>query len=580
MTSSGETGKECERFRELADRRAAGDEPDADDAVALAEHFRSCPECATDGALAGFAAELDEPGPARVLDAAATERWVEGVVAAAGSGSADCAGSARGDATAGTAGEPRSGRAAGASAVSPIVAYDCSPWGWGRWLALGAMAVSALAMGLILAFGGSRDRRAPSAVSPAGAELFAVAGRATVAGGAAFGGRAIAVGERVAVDHGRAGLRLCGAVELFLDAATTVRLVEQRTGRCEVYLESGRVVADARGLAGGARLIVSSAVASVQVVGTIFAVEVFAAEVQVRVLEGVVEVVIPPQPSRRLVAGQSMSLPGGGPTPLDAAEAERDRRLAGWFPAGEAPAAPPGATVRAGPAAAVATTSVRVTTDGCEPAAPAARKAAARVGGAGEGAASATVSGDSSPARIGEPGGPPAGEPDARVTRPQDAPGARSPVPVESSGDAIVPPPSSPAAPAVPATPTAAGLLDVARRLRTDGDWAGTAAAYEGLLARFPDSAEARVALVPLGQLRLERLGDAVGALAAFDSYLAHPSATALREEASWGRIQALQALGRLADETEALQGFLAAYPASLRVDAARRRLAELGVTP
>ena len=127
-----------------------------------------------------------------------------------------------------------------------------------------------------------------------------------------------------------------------------------------------------------------------------------------------------------------------------------------------------------------------------------------------------------------------------------------------------------------PDAPTASGLLVEARRRRAAGDWAGAAAAYEELAERFPDSGEARATLVPLGQLRLERLGDPVGALRAFDAYLARTPSGPLSEEASWGRTQALRLLGRSADEAAALREFVAGHPASLRVGEARRRLGEL----
>jgi hypothetical protein len=86
--------------------------------------------------------------------------------------------------------------------------------------------------------------------------------------------------------------------------------------------------------------------------------------------------------------------------------------------------------------------------------------------------------------------------------------------------------------------------------------------------------------LVSLGQLRLERLGDAADALEAFDDYPVNPSSGALVEEAFWGRIRALERLVRTPEEVEAMCEFLAAHPASLWADEARERLAKLEGTP
>ncbi|MDC0745326.1 tetratricopeptide repeat protein [Polyangium mundeleinium] len=81
---------------------------------------------------------------------------------------------------------------------------------------------------------------------------------------------------------------------------------------------------------------------------------------------------------------------------------------------------------------------------------------------------------------------------------------------------------------------------------------------YQTLLARYPESTEARAALVSLGRLSLAG-GNAGSALGFFDRYLASGGG-ALAIEARYGRIQALQQLGRAGEAQAAIDDFLARH--------------------
>jgi tetratricopeptide (TPR) repeat protein len=123
--------------------------------------------------------------------------------------------------------------------------------------------------------------------------------------------------------------------------------------------------------------------------------------------------------------------------------------------------------------------------------------------------------------------------------------------------------------------PSAGELLREARALRAAGSFHEAADTYRRLRTAFPESAEAHVSLVSLGDLELSQLGDAEAALRTFDAYLVKGGD--LSEEAEFGRILALRSLGRDATERESIAAFLLRYPSTLHKDVLHARLRVLG---
>ena len=154
--------------------------------------------------------------------------------------------------------------------------------------------------------------------------------------------------------------------------------------------------------------------------------------------------------------------------------------------------------------------------------------------------------------------------PPARAVGPTSPPPASEPSPT--------PPPTPSVEPQ--AAPSAAAMLLKARELRAGGRFRESAEAYRALTAAHPRSAEARTALVSLGELELGQLGDPAGALRSFELYGA--GGGPLSQEAAYGRIRALRALGRTAEEGRSIVAFLAAYPSSAQERALRARLEEI----
>lgn len=116
---------------------------------------------------------------------------------------------------------------------------------------------------------------------------------------------------------------------------------------------------------------------------------------------------------------------------------------------------------------------------------------------------------------------------------------------------------------------SAAALLEQARALRSGRKYKQASSVYQRLLREYPGSAEARVALVLLGELQLSQLGDAVGALRSFDAYLR--GGGGLSQEARYGRIRALRQLGKVDEARAASDAFLRAYPTSVQASTLRK---------
>jgi TolA-binding protein len=172
------------------------------------------------------------------------------------------------------------------------------------------------------------------------------------------------------------------------------------------------------------------------------------------------------------------------------------------------------------------------------------------------------------PSSSGAPGTPVAPEPPHKVTAsplPATAAAVVSPAPMACADrTSTISPPSS-----------AAALFSEAGDARERGSYDEAIRLYGDLSRRFPQSAEALNAHAILARLLLDR-GDATGALAHFDAYLASGRGS-LREEALVGRALALERLGRTRDEAAAWDALLDAYPQSVHAARARARMAALG---
>jgi tetratricopeptide (TPR) repeat protein len=120
------------------------------------------------------------------------------------------------------------------------------------------------------------------------------------------------------------------------------------------------------------------------------------------------------------------------------------------------------------------------------------------------------------------------------------------------------------------ALPSAAELLSRAQAARSVRNYSGAMKLYRDIARLYPKSTEAHLSRLSLAQLELVQ-GNPAQALAGFEAYerLGGP----LMQEAEYGRIQALGALGRTEEERAAIRRFVAQHPNSLQAATLRRRL-------
>lgn len=172
---------------------------------------------------------------------------------------------------------------------------------------------------------------------------------------------------------------------------------------------------------------------------------------------------------------------------------------------------------------------------------------------------------------------PPRAEPPPRVVEAPPAPAEPSPPPAVAPVAEAPPAPATPVAKA-PARPSAEpeDLLRRANERRAEGQWQAAESLYLRVIQTSPGTESAYVALVASGGLRVEQLGDARGALRQYQQALRLRPRGALSEEAHYGVAKAWRALGDTAQETRALEDFLAAHPDSLRAASAKERLRQL----
>ena len=536
----------CEVFWELEDRARAGAALSPGDEEFRVEHRRSCTLCGFERQVAALAAGLDDAGPAVPMSAAEDERFYHGVLRE-------------------LAADERRAEPAAAS----------RPRAFTSTFKRLALAAAFMSLAIIIAASVYMLR----AGKAGGGRMFVVAGTTTAGATVVRGGDALKEGDALTIARGYAGFVPCYDVEVFADESSRVKIARLGKTQCELSLEYGRVVTRAIAIPAGARLVVSTQSGSVEVKGTVFTVETDGVDTKVRVMEGAVLVRNRKGLEQRVASSMKISMNSGETGRITQDEIDRDHGLAGWYDPG----------VNRGLGAFVPV-EIQSVPDGAE--IVMAQKTIGRT------PLSALVPPGRYNIEVQAAGFETLGEVlsvDAQgaLTRkyllkrkaPQAAaPRIEEPAEVRETPEKPVTVKPEPAKPRKVARLATAGndgisrpdLLEVARLLKEQKDFRGAAGAYDEIIAKFPASPEAKVAIVHLGFIHLDRLREPAKALGRFERYLGEAENGILREEASWGRIKAFRAMDQEANEAGALRVFISKYASSLYLDEAKRWLGEL----
>lgn len=150
---------------------------------------------------------------------------------------------------------------------------------------------------------------------------------------------------------------------------------------------------------------------------------------------------------------------------------------------------------------------------------------------------------------------------------PSAAPPNPSPAPGKSANLA-----AAAASNTVSAAASARELFEQAGERRRSGDAAGAARAYEELLRLHPSDGRAGLSAFELGRLRMDRLGDPAGAVAALERALASSLGPSFREDALARLVGVYAAQGNFAACGRARDRYLASYPAGVHAAAVASR--------
>jgi TolA-binding protein len=149
-----------------------------------------------------------------------------------------------------------------------------------------------------------------------------------------------------------------------------------------------------------------------------------------------------------------------------------------------------------------------------------------------------------------------------------------APAPPVGAGSQPEPSAAGVAAPLPSATvaPAARELFEKAGTSRRAGDAQGAARAYEELLRLHPGDARASLAAFELGRLRMDRLGDSAGAIAALERAVALNVGPTFREDALARLVSVYASQGNFAACGRARARYLASYPTGVHAAAVSTR--------
>jgi len=534
--------RECQAVQQLWAEEALGRTLAPAEIAMRDRHLSRCAACRVESETLARLRDKDGPGPAPALDELSRRRWIDQTFERA------------------------------ERALAEEVAERAAPrFPVARVAAIAAAAVLAVGATLYLTRGGAEATKgaiAPAAVSlatRAAGRVLLTSGEVSVTAASDLGAGELGLGGRIATGAGTAIAALEGGVLIHLDADTSVKIARSEPAASELRLEKGALFISVDPNVKGRTFSVLAGDSAVRVTGTIFSVSHGTPDASVSVFRGSV-VVVGPSGERPVRLGEKLVF---GATSVAAIAEDEKAAAEANMDAMSALALTGAASLEVESLPAGAAVSVDGTAIGSTPLTAALRPGYRRLELRLEGRESVRellrLAENVKTARVFDLASAP------------PIPGGEEQTPaVESAAATFAGAGQHAAASRGPQVPPPEELLATARDLRAARDFTGAIAAYERLVAAYPETPVARTALVTLGQIQLDQGGNPGRALELFRRYLAASQERPLAQEAAYGVARAHRALGETAAERAALEAFLRDFGASAKARSAAERLAEL----
>ena len=416
-----------------------------------------------------------------------------------------------------------------------------------RSIGLALAASAALAIGASGYLGHRHDPPLAMPVAPTSAHVLYTSGETRLGSQVAEAGLTVGQGERFSTEEGVACVAIAQSITVCLDAQGSATLSLADPDHLVVYLEKGRLLAQLDHQPAGRKFVVRTKQTDVQAVGTRFLVSVNGkGKTLVRLHEGIVNVRTANNIASDLTA----------PAQADVAEDIRVASFPATAESEDRALLQLGALPRMG-----AGVPLHIQTD------PPGAEVVLGDQALGKTPMTTFLLGDSR-IHLNLPGFAPLTD---WITSNGEGPVERL-----FAMDRLAPSPS--VTPTSPATAIhkdsprvlPSQLLAKAQTLRARGDYDGCASLYHRLWSRFPESGEAKVSMISLGELELAERKKPVDALAAFEGYLRVGGP--LSREARYGKIRALRLLARNLEADNETAAFLRDYPVSSQAATLRRQ--------
>ena len=530
----------CDRVHDLWEAQALGRVLSVEDRRLVEEHLEQCADCRLESGILEEMAFDGTSGPAPELDDLSRRRWIDDVMDAV----------SRQDSAAIDVSQRHTWRISSYAAAAAIAVLAMSAILWSAWPSFQAPSSGDEAIGYV-------------ASKKLAGTLLLSSGDVRVGGEVLGLGSPLEQGSRISMASGSAVMELTDGISVFMDEGAEVEIRDLGQELVDLFVKSGRIIVQVNPVHDGPALLVSTGDGSVAVTGTVFSVAVVDGKSSVRVFRGSVKIQSGTDQARRIRLGEEAVLGREGVTHFSK---EDESAVSSMLRTLEILTSKEGIALEIDSVPVGADVLVDGVELGFTPVRASVRAGYRRLDIKKKGFESVRelleLGVERRLTRVFELGELSQTEVASSVTSET----ARGKTSGSKSGSPIL---AGPAA-------TPAEMIARAQVFRMERNWVAAVKAYSDLIDTHPSSAQARAALVSMGNIQLENLGKPRSALRAFDTYLARSGKGALAREASFGRANALRALGKSNEERTALEAFLRDYPNSMLTQRVKTRLDEI----